>query len=82
MRHNRLRLGVFAFLFAMLCASIGAGTALAVQTHMVNARGDLQSALDQLNAATADKAGHRASAINLVNQALSQVSQGIAAGAR
>lgn len=81
MRMN-LRLGIIAFVFALLFAGIGAGTALAVQSHMVNAHADLQSALGQLNAATPDKGGHRASAINYVNQAIGQVNAGIQAGAK
>ena len=82
MRRSNLRLGVLFFVFAMLFAAIGAGTAMAVQTHMMYARGDLQSALSQLNAAVPDKAGHRVNAINLVNQAIVQVNLGIAAGAK
>jgi hypothetical protein len=66
----------------MFFAVVGAGTALAVQSHMVNARGDLQAALNQLNMAVPDKAGHRVNAINLVNQAIGQVNAGIAAGAQ
>ena len=82
MRNSKLRFGIFFFLFALLFAGIGAGTALAVQTHMVNARADLQNAVSQLNAAEADKAGHRAAAINYVNEAIGQVNAGIAAGAK
>ena len=48
---------------------------------MHNAKTNLQGALDQLNAATADKGGHRANAIKLVNQAIDEVNLGIQAGA-
>jgi hypothetical protein len=61
---------------------VGAGTAYAEQTHMVNAQNDLGAALNELNAALPDKAGHRVAAINLVNQAITQVNEGIAAGAQ
>jgi hypothetical protein len=82
MRNSKLRFGILFFLFALFFAGIGAGVALAVQTHMVNARADLQNAVSQLNAAEADKAGHRTAAINYVNEAISQVNAGIAAGAK
>lgn len=76
---NRLAALLFAvgMFFGVFC-----GAALAVQTHMMNARSDLNSALNQLNAAVPDKAGHRVNAINLVNQAIEQVNLGIAAGAK
>jgi hypothetical protein len=73
-------------LVAMLaCLMLGAAlmaTALAVQTHMYAAKGNLQSALTELNTAVADKAGHRENAINLVKQAITQVNLGIQAGAK
>lgn len=59
-----------------------AGTAFAVQTHMVNARADLNSAHYQLSIALADKAGHREKAMNLVEEAIAEVNAGIEAGAR
>jgi hypothetical protein len=76
---SKVRFAALALLFALLFAGIGAGTALAVQTHMVNARMHLQEALSELNLASADKAGHRVNAIDLVNQAIHQVNLGIAA---
>ncbi len=48
---------------------------------MVNALHDLQTAQTQLNAADADKGGHRNNALNLVAQAISQVQAGIAVAA-
>ena len=77
MSFSKIRTGAFALLFALVFAAIGAGTALAVQTHMVNARTHLQDALSQLQQAQADKGGHRQNAINLVNQAIEQVNLGI-----
>lgn len=82
MRRFNLRLGTIFFFAALLFSGIGAGTALAVQTHMWNAHSDLQSALSQLSAATPDKAGHRAAAISYVNEAIGQVNAGIQAGAK
>ncbi len=82
MRRSNLRFGILFSLFALLFAGIGAGTALAVQTHMLNARADLQNALSQLSAATPDKAGHRAAAISYVNEAIGQVNAGIQAGVK
>ncbi len=58
------------------------GPALAVQTHMQSALTALNNARNQLNMAEPDKGGHRANAIGLVNQAISQVQAGIAAGAQ
>jgi Flp pilus assembly protein TadG len=74
---SKLRTAIAAVLFALLFGGIGAGIALAAQTHMVNARQDLSSALAQLQQATADKGGHRDNAINYTKQALSEVNQGI-----
>lgn len=81
MRRKGFRLGALLFVFGMLFGIVCGGTAVAVQTHMLNARADLNSALVQLNAAVPDKAGHRVSAVNLVNQAIAQINLGIAAGA-
>jgi|HubBroStandDraft_6_1064221.scaffolds.fasta_scaffold1739784_2 enoyl-CoA hydratase/carnithine racemase len=73
----KLRSAGLAVVFALFFAAIGAGVALAVQSHMVNARNDLQSALSELNLATADKGGHRVNAINYVKSAISEVNLGI-----
>lgn len=77
MNLSKVRIGALAVLFAMFFTALGAGTALAVQTHMLNARHDLQNALSELNLATADKGGYRVNAINLVQQAIHQVNLGI-----
>ena len=82
MRSMSHRFAILLFVFGMLFGVVCAGTAFAVQTHMVNARGNLNAALNQLNAATPDKGGHRANAINLVQQAIQQVNLGIQAGAQ
>ena len=71
-----------ALFFAVFFLGIGAGVALAAQSHMLNARAYLNDALLQLNLAVPDKGGHRVQAMNLVKSAISQVNLGIAAGAR
>jgi hypothetical protein len=71
--------------FALVGAGAIAGSAGAIaaaQAHMVAATGDLQAAAKDLKAAKPDKAGHRAKALGLVNQAMSEVKAGIAAGAK
>ncbi len=55
-------------------------SAQANQPHMQNALGDLQAAKGELQVALRDKGGHRAYALGLVNQAITQVQAGIAAG--
>jgi len=50
------------------------------QPHMQAALDALNSAKSELDQATADKGGHRANAISLVNQAIDEVTKGIAAG--
>lgn len=77
MRSLNVRLGILALVFALFFAALGAGTALAAQTYMLNARGDLQSALSNLENAQANKGGHRVNAINLVKQAINEVNLGI-----
>lgn len=65
----------------VLVGALAAGTAFAVQRHMLNARADLYAANRQLQMALPDKGGHRVSAMNLVEQAISEVNAGISAGA-
>ena len=67
---------------ALILGSVVTGTAVsaAYQSHMYSAQNQLRFALNQLNMAKADKAGHRAQAITLVKQAITQVSLGIQAG--
>jgi len=77
MLRSKLRLGAIALLFALVFAAVGAGTALAVQSHMINARTDLQSALSELEAAQENKGGHRVNAINFTKQAIQEVNLGI-----
>jgi uncharacterized protein YoxC len=46
----------------------------------LNARNDLQQAVNELNQAEHDKGGHRENAVGLAQQAINQVNQGIVAG--
>lgn len=85
MLHSLRRFNPLAFLLgAMLLGSIVTGTTVAAvyQSHMISAQNQLTYALNQLNMATPDKAGHRVQAIALVKQALTQVALGIKAGAK
>ncbi len=50
------------------------------QPHMQAALDHLKSARKNLDKANADKGGHRAKAIALVNQAIDEVNLGISAG--
>lgn len=60
-----------------------AATAEAVpQPHMQTALRALRNAKGQLEMAIPDKAGHRVKAIELVDQAIRETEQGIAAGDR
>lgn len=61
----------------LLCAATVA-SAVPDQPFMQAARADLQTAKRELQRATANKGGHRANAISLVNQAIAQVNAGIA----
>jgi hypothetical protein len=62
-------------------AAIG-GSAMAYQSHMWGALHYLQGAQSELAAALPDKGGHRAAAMGLVSQAISEVRAGIAVGAK
>jgi hypothetical protein len=69
------------FVLGLVAGSVGTGVvALANQPHMQNALNALYTARNELNAAGTNKAGHRVNAINYVNDAISEVHQGIAAG--
>jgi len=61
-------------------AAFGIGYAVAAQPHMQAALSALQTAKAELDAAIPDKAGHRVKAIALVNDAITEVRAGIAAG--
>jgi hypothetical protein len=73
---QRLRLAAIATISVI--SGFGGGIAFANQGHMWNALHALQNADEQLQLADADKGGHRENAINLVNQAITEVNAGIA----
>ncbi len=77
MQISKLHFAGLALVFALFFAAIGAGAALATQSHMVNARSYLNSALSQLEAADTNKGGHRVNAINYTKDALNEVNLGI-----
>ncbi len=77
MHLTKLRLVALALALAVCFSLAGAGAALALQNHMLGARQDLNSALAQLNQAQPDKGGHRQHAIQLVNEAIHEVSLGL-----
>jgi hypothetical protein len=84
-RRDSLR-NIVAISAAGVAVAVGAGAltaapADAAQPHMNHALSDLQAALHQLQVAIPDKAGHRIKAIALVQQAISETSAGMAAGA-
>jgi hypothetical protein len=56
--------------------------ASADQGHMERALDALRSARSELNQASHDKGGHRTNAIQLIDQAIEQVKEGIRVGAR
>jgi hypothetical protein len=80
MTRSSLRKGALALVFALIFACVGAGAVLAAQAHMQAALTSLQSAESELNQAEADKGGHRANAIKLVKEAITEVEAGIKAG--
>ena len=75
--HNT-HLRAAAIVTVSVITGFAGGTAFAYQGHMWNALHALQNAREQLLVAVPDKGGHRDNAINLVNQAISEVQAGIA----
>jgi len=76
----RKRFAVFISL-VVLVLTLGylAGCATAAgQPHMESALSELRSARGELEAATPDKGGHKVRAIELVDEAISEVKAGIA----
>ena len=72
---------------AALQVVAGAATAIALsssaeaaQPHMEAALHALNNAMEQLNSAEPDKAGHRVKAMSLVHDAIEEVRAGIRAG--
>ena len=68
---------ITAALSAALATTAFIGPAQADQPAMYSALHSLQDARDQLRLAEGDKGGHRERALDLINQAIDQVHQGI-----
>ena len=64
----------------LLVVGAAIGYASAAQPHMANALAALRNAAHELQAAEADKGGHRVAAMRLVDQAITEVREGMAAG--
>ena len=69
-------LGIGA-LAAAMTVGVFVGVAVADQPHMHNALDALRNARAELIASTANKGGHRAAAIRLVDQAITETQEGI-----
>lgn len=65
------------FLAAVLATGFIAGRVHAAQPHMQSAVRHLRGARSELEAATADKGGHREKAIRIVDRAISETEEGI-----
>jgi len=74
---KRQRILASLFLVVVLIGGFVAGRAHAAQPHMRAALNHLRNARSELNAATADKGGHREAAIRIVNEAIREVEAGI-----
>ncbi|HVR48014.1 MAG TPA: hypothetical protein VMT95_15395 [Candidatus Binatia bacterium] len=74
---SKLRLGASALVFAVFFGFVGAGTVLASQPRMTQARTYLNYALNELESASTNKGGHRANAINYIKDAINEVNLGI-----
>jgi hypothetical protein len=72
----------FVLLTIVLMGGFVAGRASAAQPHMNAALDHLKLARRELDAALADKGGHRAKAIALVHDAITEVEAGIEVGRR
>ena len=74
---SRLFLKIFVTI-AVCSLFFVSGWVSADQPHMRAALNALRTARNELQIASANKGGHRAKAIDLVNQAITQVEKGIA----
>ena len=78
---NIAAIGVAGAAVALGAGALTTAPAEAAQPHMSAALSNLQSALNQLQAATPDKGGHRLKAIALVREAIDETTRGMAVGA-
>jgi hypothetical protein len=63
---------------AAMAASVGIGYAIGAQPHMAETIALLQSARQELAAATPNKGGHRARGLALIDQTIGEVRAGMA----
>ena len=80
MQRTKIGLAAAAAISAVFVAGCVVGGAVAAQPHMQAALDSLISARAELIAATPNKAGHRAKAIQLVDSAIAETREGIRAG--
>ncbi|HTX60414.1 MAG TPA: hypothetical protein VMH02_12170 [Verrucomicrobiae bacterium] len=81
MKYVTSRFTVPMALVVALLVGATTGWALATQQqHMYNALQSLKTAYSELNKASSNKGGHRAKAMNLIDQAINEVNLGIQAG--
>ncbi len=76
MNHRKKLISAFV-LTATLLVGIFVGQAIADQPHMQAALDHLRAAKAELQAAEADKGGHRVKAIALTSDAIAEVERGI-----
>jgi hypothetical protein len=77
MKTTRSRIVVAFLLCAVLVSGFLLGRASADQPHMQAALEHLRAAKGELERADADKGGHRARAMHLVDDAIAQVEKGM-----
>lgn len=79
---NRRSILPVLMLLVVLAGGFAAGRATAAQPHMTSALEHLRAAHRELQAATADKGGHREKAMRIVSDAIAEVEAGIDVGRR
>jgi hypothetical protein len=77
-----MKRNLFSILLLVVVLATGfiAGHAMAAQPHMRSALDHLRAARKELDLATPDKGGHRAKAIVLVNDAITETEAGLEVG--
>ena len=77
-----MRRTIIAVTVAFVLGSVSQRAFAERQPHMEDAIKHLRAAVASLNAATADKGGHRVKAIEFTEKAMEQVNKGLAPGAK